>query len=150
SQPFKGTINLDIRDSTADWTPYLPPTAPEGSPNVLFIVIDDTGIAAWDTFGGGIEMPTLNRIGQQGLRYSQFHTTALRYPTRPCFMTGRNAHNNAMACITEGCNGFPGRSGVIPPENGTFAEMLVERGYSTYCVGKWHLSPGNETTPSGS
>ena len=150
SKPFKGTIELDVRESTADWAPYQPPQAAEGSPNVLFIVIDDTGIAAWDTFGGQIEMPTLNRIAQLGLRYSQFHTTALCSPTRSCFLTGRNAHNNAMACITEGSNGFPGRSAVIPPENGTFAEMLVERGYSTYCVGKWHLSPSNETTPSGS
>jgi arylsulfatase A-like enzyme len=148
--PFRGVIDLDVRDSKPDWGPYLPPTAPEGSPNVLFIVIDDTGIAAWDTFGGGIEMPTLNRIANLGLRYSQFHTTALCSPTRSCFLTGRNAHNNAMACITEGSTGFPGHSAVIPPENGTFAEMLVERGYSTYCVGKWHLSPSIETTPAAS
>jgi arylsulfatase A-like enzyme len=150
SKPFKGVIDLDVRDSTPDWGPYQPPIAREGSPNVLFVVMDDTGIAAWDTFGGQIEMPTLNRIAKLGVRYSQFHTTALCSPTRSCFLTGRNAHNNSMACITEGANGFPGRSALIPRENGTFAETLVEQGYSTYCVGKWHLSPSTEITPAGS
>jgi arylsulfatase len=143
--PFKGTIALDIRESVADWTPYLPTKAKDGSPNVLFIVLDDTGIAAWDTFGGLIEMPTLNRIAKTGLRYSNWHTTALCSPTRSCFMTGRNANMNSMACITEGANGFPGVSGLIPPENGTIAEMLLEGGYSTFCVGKWHLTPETES-----
>ncbi|MBV8551350.1 MAG: arylsulfatase [Acidobacteriaceae bacterium] len=144
SKPFKGVLNLDVRDSTPDWEPYLPPSAPAGSPNVLFLVIDDTGIAAWDTFGGMIEMPNLNRIAKLGLKYSNWHTTALCSPTRSCFLTGRNAHMNGMACITEGANGFPGANAVIPPENGTIAEMLLERGYSTFCIGKWHLTPETE------
>ena len=143
--PFKGTIALDVRDSVADWTPYLPPKAKEGSPNVLFVVLDDTGIAAWDTYGGIIEMPNLNRIAKAGLRYGNWHTTALCSPSRSCFMTGRNANMNSMACITEGANGFPGVSGLIPPENGTIAEMLVGAGYSTFCVGKWHLTPETES-----
>ena len=141
---FKGVINLDVRDSVADWEPYLPPAAPPGKPNVLYVVVDDTGIAAWDTFGGLIEMPNLNRIAKLGLKYSNWHTTALCSPTRSCFMTGRNAHMNGMACITEGANGFPGANAVIPPENGTLAEMLVENGYGTFCVGKWHLTPETE------
>jgi arylsulfatase A-like enzyme len=144
AKQFNGTINLDVRDSTPDWTPYVPTSAKEGSPNVLYIILDDTGIAAWDTFGGLIEMPTLTRIAKQGLKYSNWHTTALCSPTRSCFMTGRNAHMNGMACITEGANGFPGSNAVIPPENGTIAEMLVENGYSTFCVGKWHLTPETE------
>jgi len=150
SKQFKGVINLDVRDSTADWEPYLPPKAAPGSPNVLYIVIDDTGIAAWDTFGGLIEMPNLNRIAKLGLKYSNWHTTALCSPTRSCFMTGRNAHMNGMACITEGANGFPGANAVIPPENGTIAEMLVDSGYSTFCVGKWHLTPETEQHMAGS
>ena len=115
-----------------------------GSPNVLYVVVDDTGIAAWDTFGGLIEMPNLNRIAKLGLKYSNWHTTALCSPTRSCFMTGRNAHMNGMACITEGANGFPGANAVVPPENGTSLEILVENGYSTFCVGKWHLTPETE------
>ena len=110
SKEFKGVINLDVRDSTPDWGPYLPPAAPPGKPNVLYVVVDDTGIAAWDTFGGLIEMPNLNRIAKLGLKYSNWHTTALCSPTRSCFMTGRNAHMNGMACITEGANGFPERT----------------------------------------
>lgn len=144
SEQFKGVINLDVRDSTPDWTPYLPPTAPAGAPNVLYVILDDTGIGAWDTFGGLIEMPNLNRIAKLGLKFSNWHTTALCSPTRSCFLTGRNAHMNGMACITEGANGFPNSNAVVPPENGTIAEMLVENGYSTFCVGKWHLTPETE------
>jgi len=146
SNPFKGVIDLDVRESTPDWEPYTPPAAAEGSPNVLYIIVDDTGIAAWDTFGGLIEMPTLNRIAKKGLKYSNWHTTALCSPSRSCFLTGRNCHMNGMACITEASSGFPGSNGVIPPENGTIAEMLLEKGYSTFCVGKWHLTPETEMT----
>ena len=96
---FKGIINVDVRDSTPDWEPFLPPRAREGSPNILWVIVDDTGIGAGDTFGGLIEMPTLNRIAGMGLRYTQWHTTALCSPTRACLLTGRNAHSNGMACI---------------------------------------------------
>ena len=150
AKDFKGTINIDVRDSQADWQPFLPPQAREGAPNVLYIVWDDTGIAAWDTFGGLIEMPTTTRIANMGLRYSQFHTTALCSPTRSCLMTGRNHTMNGMACVTEGANGFPNLSAVIPPENGMLPEMLVENGYSTYGVGKWHLTPTTESNMSSS
>jgi len=150
SKPFKGIINLDVRESTPDWEPYAPPVAAEGSPNVLYIIVDDTGIAAWDTFGGLIEMPTLNRIARLGLKYSNWHTTALCSPSRSCFLTGRNCHMNGMACITEGASGFPGSNAVVPPENGTIAEMLLEKGYSTFCVGKWHLTPESEMTMGSS
>jgi hypothetical protein len=78
ARQFKGTINIDVRYSKADWEPYLPPQSEEGSPKVLYVVIDDTGIAAWDTFGGLIEMPNLGRIAKTGLRYSQWHTTTAR------------------------------------------------------------------------
>ena len=144
SKPFKGVINLDVRDSKPDWEPYLPPSAPAGAPNVLYVILDDTGIAAWDTFGGLIEMPNLNRIAKMGLKYSNWHTTALCSPTRSCFLTGRNANMNGMACITEGADGFPGANGVVPPENGTIAEILLENGYSTFCGGKWPLTPESE------
>lgn len=98
---FRGVINMDVRDSQEDWAPFTAPQAREGAPNVLYVVWDDTGIGAWDTFGGGIEMPTLNRIAERGLRYSNWHTTALCSPTRSSLLTGRNAHMNGMACIVE-------------------------------------------------
>ena len=103
-KPFKGTIKLDVRDSTPDWAPYTPTKAPAGSPNILFVLYDDTGLAAWSPFGGRINMPTLQKLADNGLIYSQWHTTALCSPTRSTCLTGRNHHLNGMACITEGSN----------------------------------------------
>jgi arylsulfatase len=148
---FKGVINLDVRDSKPDWDPFLPPQAPEGAPNVLYIVWDDAGIAAFDCFGSPvIETPTMDRIADMGVRFTQWHTTALCSPTRSSLLTGRNCHRNGMACIVEGANGFPGMSAVIPPENGTVAEILRDEGWSTYAVGKWHLTPETESHQAAS
>jgi arylsulfatase A-like enzyme len=144
AKPFKGTINLDIRDSEPDWTPFEPPVAPYGAPNVLYIVLDDVGFSAMSCYGGPIETPNIDRIAAQGVRYTQWHTTALCSPTRSCLLTGRNHTRNSMACITEAAIGFPNASGVIPPENGMLSEILVERGWNTYNVGKWHLCPEAE------
>jgi arylsulfatase A-like enzyme len=150
TKPFKGTVNVDVRDSVADWSPFVGPTAPPESPNVVMIVWDDTGIGALDLFGGLIEMPNLKRIADRGLRYTNMHTTALCSPTRSTLLTGRNCHNNGMACIVEGSNGFPGVNGHIPLENGTFAESLLRGGWNTYCVGKWHLTPTDEQAMAAS
>jgi arylsulfatase len=141
---WNGRVAVDIRDSKPDWSPFLQPRAPAGAPNVLMIVWDDVGYGAMDVFGGPIETPTMRRIADTGLRYSNFHTTALCSPTRSCLLTGRNATSNNMACITEASAGFPGFSARIPFENGTIAEVLNERGWNTYAVGKWHLTPGDE------
>jgi arylsulfatase A-like enzyme len=143
-QNWSGRVEVDIRDSEADWTPFLQPQAPDGAPNVLMIVWDDVGYGAMDVFGGPIETPTMRRIADSGLRYSNFHTTALCSPTRSSLLNGRNATSNNMACITEASAGFPGFSARIPFENGTIAEVLNERGWNTYAVGKWHLTPGDE------
>jgi arylsulfatase A-like enzyme len=145
---FKGKVELDIRNSTPDWEPFLQPQAPEGAPNVLMIVWDDVGYGSMDVFGGPIETPTMRRIAESGLRYSNFHTTALCSPTRSSLLNGRNATSNNMACITEASAGFPGFSARIPFENGTIAEVLSERGWNTYAIGKWHLTPGEETDMS--
>ena len=107
AKPFKGVINLDVRDSVPDWAPYRSRQAPEGAPNVLIVLYDDTGLAAWSPFGGRIEMPTLQRLADNGLTYSQWHTTALCSPTRSCFLTGRNHHQNGFAQIAEGAPGLP-------------------------------------------
>lgn len=141
---FKGRVELDVRDSEPDWTPFLQPAAPEGVPNVLMIVWDDVGYGAMDIHGGPIETPTMRRIADAGIRYSNFHTTALCSPTRSSLITGRNATSNNMACITEASQGFPGFSGRIPFENGTIAEVLNEQGWNTYAIGKWHLTPSEE------
>ena len=137
-------IELDIRDSVPDWTPYLPPKAPDGAPNVLYIAWDDVGYGTMDVFGGPVETPNMRRIADMGVRFSNFHTTALCSPTRSSLLTGRNATSNGMATIAEFSSGFPGISTRIPFENGFISEVLVERGYNTYCVGKWHLTPGEE------
>ncbi len=144
TKAFKGKIELDVRDSTPDWDPYLAPKAPEGAPNVLFIAWDDLGFATMDTFGGPVECPNMRRIADMGVTYSNFHTTALCSPTRASLLTGRNATSCGMATIAEFSSGFPGISTRIPFENGFVSEVLAEHGYNTYCVGKWHLTPGEE------
>ena len=143
---FKGKIALDVRDSVPDWEPFLPQEAPKDAPNVLVLAWDDVGYGTMDIFGGPVEAPNMRRIADMGVRYSNFHTTALCSPTRASLLTGRNATSNGMATIAEFGSGFPGISTRIPFENGFISEVLAEQGYSTYCVGKWHLTPGDETT----
>src|SRR5690242_18568124 len=116
---FKGKMELDVRNSVADWTPFVPKKAPEGSPNILIILYDDTGLAAWSPYGGRVNMPTLDKLAAEGLTYTQFHTAALCSPTRSMLLTGRNHHVNGMASITEGANGFPGAHGRMPEQAAT-------------------------------
>jgi arylsulfatase len=140
-RPFKGKIALDIRDSTSDWDAFLAKPAPKDAPNVLVILYDDTGQAAWSPYGGRIEMPTLDRLAKNGLIYTQWHTTAVCSPTRSCFLTGRNHHQNGFGTISESAVGFPGYNGHIPVENGTIAQILRDAGWSTFWVGKNHNVP---------
>ena len=144
SKPFKGTINLDDRDSIPDWEPYLQPVAPEGAPNVLYIVLDDVGFSAMEPWGGLIETPNINKLAATGLTYTNWHTTALCSPTRSSLLTGRNHTTNGMACIAEATTGFPNANGHIPFECATIAEVLGERGWNTYMLGKWHLVAADE------
>ena len=148
AKEFKGVINLDVRDSVPDWEPYLQPVAPEGAPNVLMIIWDDVGFGAMDLYGGPIETPNMKRIADMGIRYSNFHTTALCSPTRSSLLTGRNATSNGLASITEAADGFPASSGRIPFENGFISEVLGEMGWNTYAIGKWHLTPADEVDMS--
>ncbi|MFJ7073005.1 arylsulfatase [Streptomyces sp. NPDC098781] len=142
---FWGRIARDVRDSVPDWEPYREPHAPGGAPNVLFVVWDDVGFGTFDFFGGRVRAPAMRRLAETGVRFSNFHTTALSSPTRSCLLTGRNATSNGMARGTEATGGFPNRSGRMPAEHATLAEVLVERGWNTYCVGKWHLCPAEES-----
>jgi arylsulfatase len=141
AKEFGGTIELDIRDSKADWPAFLEQKAPAEAPNVLVILYDDTGQAAWSPYGGRIEMPTLDRLAANGLTYSQWHTTAVCSPTRSCFLTGRNHHQNGFGSIAESAIGFPGYSGHIPSDIATMATVLRDAGWSTFWVGKNHNVP---------
>jgi arylsulfatase len=132
---------VDVTESVPDWEPYTQPIAPEGTPSVLYIVLDDVGVSAMEPFGGFIETPNINRIAERGLT---FHTTALCSPTRSCLMTGRNHTTNGIGTITEAASGFPSSNGHVPHECGTIAEVLGERGWNTYMTGKWHLTPEDE------
>src|SRR5438445_7074947 len=144
SKRFKGTINVDMRGSVPDWEPFEPRMAPDGAPSVVYIVLDDVGFSAMSCYGGPIETPNIERIANNGIRYTQWHTTALCSPTRSCLLTGRNHTTNGMACITEGATGFPNGNAHVPPECATLPEVLVERGISTAMVGKWHLCAQDE------
>jgi arylsulfatase len=146
---FKGVIKLDIRDSKADWGPFTPKKAPAGAPNFLFILYDDTGLSAWSPFGGRVNMPTLQRLADQGLMYTQWHTVALCSPTRSTLLTGRNHTLNGFASISEGANGFPGMSGRLPPQAATVAEILQDNGYSTFWLGKNHNVPEQDVAEGG-
>ena len=150
NKDFKGVIKLDVRDSTPDWGPYELTRAPEGSPNILIVLYDDTGLAAWSPYGGGINMPTLDRLAKDGLTYTQWHTTALCSPTRSTFLTGRNHHVNRCAAITEGSNGFPGAAGRLPAECATIGQVLQDNGYSTFWIGKNHNVPEEDISAGGS
>lgn len=149
-EQFNGRIELDVRDSVPDWAPYELKKAPEGSPNVLVILYDDTGMAAWSTYGGRIAMPTLDRLAAGGLTYSQWHTTALCSPTRSVFLTGRNHHVNRCAAIMEATNGFPGAAGRLPAECATIGQVLQDNGWSTFWLGKDHNVPEEDIASGGS
>jgi arylsulfatase A-like enzyme len=144
---FPGVIGRTFDVSEQAWP--APRRADEAAPNVLFIVLDDTGFGQLGCYGSPISTPNLDRLAAGGLRYSNMHTTALCSPTRTCILTGRNHHSNHMAGITEISTGFPGYDGYIPFENGFLSEMLRGQGYNTYAVGKWHLTPADQISAAG-
>ncbi len=144
---FPGVIGRTADVSTPAWPE--PNRAKEGAPNVLFIVLDDTGFGQLGCFGSLISTPNLDALAADGLRYNNMHTTALCSPSRSCMLTGRNHHSNGLACITEGSMGYPGSNGYIPFENGFLSEILLQQGYNTYAVGKWHLTPAEQGSAAG-
>jgi arylsulfatase len=144
---FPGTIGRTVAESSTAWP--SPQRAPEGAPNVLFVVLDDVGYGQLSCFGGLVETPNIDRIAALGLRYANMHTTALCSPTRSCILTGRNHHSNGVAAIMEIATGYPGYDGRMPFENGMLSEHLLDSGYNTFCVGKWHLSPSEDNTGAG-
>ena len=138
---------LDARKATPP--PRFEVKAPEGAPNVLIVLIDDMGFGMSSAFGGPIHMPTLDRLASDGLRFNQFHTTALCSPTRTALLSGRNHHTNNMGSITETATAFPGNTGSRPASVAPLAEMLRLNGYSTSFFGKNHETAAWEVSPSG-
>src|SRR3954470_10911499 len=144
---FPGVIGRTTDESSPAWP--QPVRALPGSPNVLMVVLDDTGFGQLGCYGSPIATPTFDALAANGLRYTNMHTTALCSPSRSCIVTGRNHHSNAMAAITELSSGYPGYNGIIPFENGFLSEMLLGHRYNTYMVGKWPLPPSNHETAAG-
>jgi arylsulfatase len=143
-QRFGGRIGRDWRDSEPWWPPE--PAPPDGAPNVFLVVLDDVGYAQLACYGSDIETPALDGLAARGVRLANFHTTSLCSPTRACLLTGRNHHRSGMGRVADLAIGYPGYWGRPPRENGYLSEIMRAAGYASYAVGKWHLSPEDETS----
>ena len=148
-QAFQGKIGRTLADSKEYWP--APVKAPAGAPNVVWILIDDVGFGASSAFGGIIDTPNLNALANVGLRYTNFHTTAICAPTRSALLTGRNSSSvhEAGFSHTMLSAGFPGWDGRVPSEDGTIAEILRGAGYNTFAVGKYGITPDEEASDAG-
>jgi len=145
---FEGKVGKTYKDSDPPQFPQ-PVRAPKGAPNVVLILLDDTGFGQYSTFGGGIPSPTLDKLAAEGLRYNRFHTTALCSPTRASLITGRNHHSATFGCITEAATGYDGYTCVLPRSCGSIGEVLRQNGYMTAWIGKNHNTPTWETSAIG-
>ena len=145
--PFKGQIGLSYKDSKPDFP--QPVKAPKGAPNVLLILLDDVGYGAASTFGGPINTPTLERLAKSGLKYTNFHTTALCSPTRAALIMGRNHHSVHTGIIMEAGSGYPGYDTLVGKDTATVAEVLRQEGWSTSWFGKQHNVPDWQSSDAG-
>ncbi len=143
---FEGVIGRTVAESTPWWPE---PALGRGAPDVVVIVLDDTGFSHFGCYGSSIETPAVNALAADGLRFTGFHTTALCSPTRACLLTGRNHHAVQMRAISNMDTGFPNMRGALPRSAATLAELLRGRGYATFATGKWHLAPMSECTAAG-
>lgn len=144
---FKGKIGLTYKESQPDFP--QPITAPAKAPNVLLVILDDVGFGQASSFGGPVDTPNLTRLAERGLRYNQFHTTALCSPTRAALLTGRNHHSVNTGVVEELATGYPGYTTILPKSAATVAEILRQNGYNTAAFGKWHNTPDFETSAAG-
>jgi arylsulfatase len=144
---FQGRIGRTVYESKPHWPELARPR--KGAPNVLVILFDDVGFAHFGCYGSSIETPNIDRLAAGGLRYTNFHTTALCSPTRAALLTGRNHHSVGMRGLANWNTGFPNCTGSVAKSAGTIAEVLGPLGYSTFAVGKWHLTPMEETSAAG-
>jgi len=146
-QPFGGKLGRTSKESVKDFPKAV--EAPKGAPNILVIMTDDVGFAASSTFGGPIPTPTMDRLAQNGLRYNNFHTTAMSSPTRAALLSGRNHHSANTGIIMELATGFPGYNSLMSKSAGTFAEVLRQNGYNTSWYGKNHNVPDWQSSQAG-
>lgn len=144
---FRGKIGETYQDSTPSYP--APLRAPQGSPNVLLILLDDVGYGMASTFGGPVETPHLEKLARNGLKFTRFHTTALCSPTRGALLTGRNHHSCGTGVIIEMGTGYPGYTGIIPRSTALVSETLRDNGYATSMFGKWHNTPEPDISPAG-
>jgi Sulfatase len=145
--PFGGVIKEEAKDSKPYWTPLVVP--PKGAPNVLLIMTDDAGYGVSSTFGGVIPTPAMDRVAKAGLRYTQFHSTALCSPTRAALITGRNHHSVGFGVVGELSTGFPGYDSVITADKSTIGTILRDNNYSTSWFGKNHNTPTSQISSAG-
>ncbi|MBW4890700.1 arylsulfatase [Mucilaginibacter sp. HMF5004] len=148
-ETYKGVVKKTLAESK-EWWPK-PQHAPAGSPNIVWILLDDVGFGASATFGGLINTPNFDALANNGLRYTNFHTAGICAPTRSSLLTGRNHHYVHMGNFAHASTaaGFPGYDGRIPEDKGTIAQALRYNGYSTFAVGKWGVTPDEDTTDVG-
>jgi arylsulfatase len=139
----------EIDARKAEPPPRFDVKAPKGAPNVVIVLIDDMGFGQCSAFGGPCQMPTCDRLANNGLRYNRFHTTALCSPTRMALLTGRNHHSCNAGVIMEMATAFPGYTGLRPDSVTPLAEILRRNGYSTAAFGKYHETSPWEISPSG-
>lgn len=146
-QPFGGQIDLNASQSTPWWPARVVP--PKGAPNILLIMTDDVGFGAPSTFGGVIPTPNMDRIANNGLRYTQFHSTALCSPSRAALITGRNHHAAGFGVVAEQATGYPGYDSFIGKDVATIGEILKQHGYRTSWFGKDHNTPSFQASQAG-
>ncbi|MBO4670220.1 MAG: arylsulfatase [Bacteroidales bacterium] len=146
--PFNGKVGKTVEDTKTDY-PAHNPVARLGAPNVVWIILDDTGFGVSSAFGGLVETPALDYLAENGLRFNNFHTASISAATRSCLLTGRNHHNCHMGRFNDDKFGVPGYDTYLPMENGTIAEILRENGYATFCVGKYNAIPVADGSNAG-
>lgn len=143
---FGGRI-ADTHDASEPWWPD--PISATGKPNVVFVVLDDVGFASLGCYGSEIETPTMDRLAAGGQQFTNFHASPLCSPTRAALLTGRNHHSVGMSFLSNADSGFPSKRGGITHRAPTVAENLLDVGYNTMAVGKWHVAPMDQTTAAG-
>ena len=144
-----GVVNRTLAGSQPDWDLIAAPTAPQGAPNVVVVLIDDAGFGNPSTFGGPIQTPNYTRMAEGGVKFNRFHVTALCSPTRAAMLTGRNSHYVGFGSVGEFAGGFPGYCATLPRDCAPLPRILRDNGYSTAAFGKWHLTPDGQQGPAG-
>ncbi|WP_337100178.1 arylsulfatase [Paenibacillus sp. YIM B09110] len=146
-EKFQGRISAAVEDSVPHWPQPAKPQ--EGAPNIVVILLDDLGFAHLGSYGSDIATPHIDALAHGGLRYNNFHTTAVCSPTRAALLTGRNPHATGVSFVSGFDSGFPNTRGKVSKETALLSEILVEEGYNTFAVGKWHLVPAAEHSAAG-